>query len=220
MDEICWRSTISKFTPRETTMSRPSFPLLVMCITAFDVSSLGATATFTPTGPTSVSAGTDVTFQISVSSATGFNTADVLIGATGAANLNFVYSTAWMSAFTNVTPISYDNGFYDKDAFVGGNHATSVGNSLELGTITIDTTGMDIGTYSLKINHALDGISALGLSGTPDPILGIVTFSITRPVPAMSHWGVLIFAILTMVLSTLILRCRTPELISKLPAGQ
>lgn len=190
-------------------MTRLSFPFLVAVpVFAFTVPSLGATATLVPVGPTSVPAGTAVVFQVSVSSTAGFNTADILIGATGASGLSFAYSAAWNSAFANVTTISYDNGFYIKDAFVGGNHPSSIGNNLELGTITIDTTGMNLGTYSVKVNHALDGISTLGLAGMPDPLFGQVTFSITRPVPTLSHWGLLNLVILTMIASTHLLRRR------------
>ncbi len=142
-----------------------------------------ATATFSPVGPATVPPGTNVTFDITVAVETlaGFDTADVLIGSNDAANLDFTYSVAWTGAFANVTSPAFDNGVYAQDVFVGGNNAAAVGSSLLLGTITINTTGMALGSHEVSIDNTLDGVSTLGLSGTPEGLLGVGLFSLQDP---------------------------------------
>lgn len=168
---------------------------------------IAATAVFTPIGPTHVSHGDPISFSVVVSAtAGGFNSADIVIGSTDAADISFVYSSAWTTAFSNVSPVMYDNGFFAQDAFSGGNHSISVGTSLALGTVTVDTTGMSVGTHSLTISHAVDGISTLGLAGTPEPLAGTVNFQITPPVPAASTWGLVVLSLGIGILGTLTLR--------------
>ena len=139
-----------------------------------------AVATFTPVGATTVDAGTPLEFVLSVwvESLGGFNTADIIIGAPGSANVSFAYGSAWLSAFSTVTTPTEDVGFYSQDVFVGGNNATSVGAGLVVGLVTIDTTGMFGGTYTLKVDAALDGFSTLGLDGTPEMLNGSISFDV------------------------------------------
>ncbi|MEK6677076.1 MAG: hypothetical protein AABZ47_15660 [Planctomycetota bacterium] len=142
-----------------------------------------ATATFTPAGSTVVPAGTSVVFDVTVTvqSLGGFNTADAVIGSDGAIDVAFSYSAAFMAAFQNETTPIYDNGFYVQDVFVGGNNPTSVGTSLLLGTVTIDTTGMTVGAYLVEIDNARDGASTLGLSGVTEALVGSGGFQVTPP---------------------------------------
>jgi len=166
-----------------------------------------ATATFTPVGMTHVEAGTDITFQIAVAvtSLSGFNTADVIIGSNAATDLTFAYSVDWLAAFSSVTTPQFDVGFYDQSVFVGGNHSTSVGTSLLLGTVTIHTAGMPLGNYRLDISNTLDGFSTLGLDGQPEPLNGFVTFAITPPIPAVSEWGLVLLALSLLAIGTVLL---------------
>ena len=159
--------------------------LTLLGIAAFGSAASGATATFTPVGPTQVEIGTSIAFQISVSVSTlsGFNTADVIIGANGVTDIAFTYSSAWLAAFSSVTTPQYDVGFYDQSVFAGGNHSTSVGTSKLFGTVTVNTSTMQPGTYRLDIDQALDGFSTLGLNGQSDPLFGFVSFSVTGPDP-------------------------------------
>ncbi len=144
------------------------------------VSAGAATATFTPVGATTVDAGVAMEYVVSVSVTTlvGFNTADIIIGAPGSTNITFAYSPTWLSVFSTVTPPTEDVGFYSQDIFVGGNNSTSVGPGLVVGIATIDTTGMFGGTYTVKVDAALDGFSTLGLDGTPELLNGSATFDV------------------------------------------
>jgi len=154
---------------------------LLACFAAS--AALAATATFTPIGPTAVEAGQVVTFQVDLTSTTlgAFNTADVVIGSASAGDVGFAYDTAWTSAFANVTTPFFDTGVYPQDVYVGGNNAASVGSSLTLGTVTIDTTGISCGSHSIQISHAFDGFSVLGLNGVPEGLEGSASFEITVP---------------------------------------
>lgn len=173
----------------------------------FAPSALAATATFTPVGPTQVPRGEPVSFNIVVTaSGSGFNSADIIVGSTDAADLTFTYSPAWTTAFSNVTQISYDNGFFSQDVFVGGNHSVSVGQSKTLGTITIDTANMGVGAHSVFIDNALDGVSTLGLAGVPESLAGSAVFEVTPPVPAASTWGLVVLSLGIGILGTLAIR--------------
>lgn len=167
-------------------------------------SAQAATATFTPLGPTEVETGTTIQFEISVAvtGLSGFNSADVIIGSNNAADLTFVYSPTWTSAFSSVNAAQYDVGFYAQSVFVGANNATSVGTSKVLGTVTIHTANMNPGTRQITINNAVDGFSTLGLNGTPEALFGFASFGVHRPVPAVSSWGVLILALLLSIVAT------------------
>jgi len=151
-----------------------------------------------------------ITFEVTVAVDTlaAFNTADVVIGSNDAANIGFSYSGAWTSAFANVTTPAFDNGFYAQDVFVGGNNAVSVGSSVLLGMVSIDTTRMRYGSHSVIISQALDGVSTLGLSGTPEALNGLGTFAVTPPVPTISNWGAVMLALTILIAGTMILRSR------------
>lgn len=142
---------------------------------------LGATATFTPVGPTTVSPGTDVKFEIalSVGSISSFDAADVVIGTADASDLSFIYAPEWDAAFFNITPPTLDPPFYAQGVFVGGNNPVPVGTSLKLGTITLKTTGMAEGTYTVMISSATDGgVSKLSRGDLRDFLNGTATFTI------------------------------------------
>lgn len=178
---------------RRMTLSPVASAAMVVAVGAAS-SVHAATAVFTPIGPNDVEIGETVQFQVtlSVTGLAGFNSADIIIGSNDADDLTFVYDSAWTSAFSSVGPPQYDVGFYDQSAFVGGNNATSVGTSLVLGVVTVHTSGMTAGGHHIDINGTIDGISILGLNGTPESLVGVGFFSVHRPVPAVSTWGLLI----------------------------
>ncbi len=182
--------------------------LMFIGIAAFGSAASGATASFTPVGPTQVGIGTSITFQISVSvtSLSGFNTADAIIGANGVTDIAFTYSSAWLAAFSSVTTPQYDVGFYDQSVFAGGNHSTAVGTSMPLGTVTVNTSTMQPGTYRLDINQSVDGFSSLGLNGQSDPLFGFVSFSVTRPIPTVSEWGIVVMSLFLLAFGSALLR--------------
>ena len=182
----------------------------IFCAFACSMPAVGATAVFAPAGPTQVPRGEQITFAVTLTaSASGFNSADVVIGSNTVADIAFAYSPAWISSFANVTSVSYDNSFYGNDVYVGGNNPSQVGQSLLLGTITIDTAGTSVGDHSIVISHAMDGISMLGLNGVPDPLAGTVTFQVTPPIPAVSTWGAIVISLGMATLGTVVLR-RSP----------
>lgn len=121
-------------------------------------SALAATVTLTPQGPSTVRPGQLVTFDLVISTGTlpSFSGADVVIGSNEAAGLSFAYHTEWQEAFSNVSPVTVDVGFYKHDVFVGGNNPTSVGTSLSLGVVTIETAGLAEGTYEVRVDPVID----------------------------------------------------------------
>ncbi len=142
---------------------------------------LGAAATFLPVGPTTVPPGTEVQFDVSLSVATiaSFDAADVVIGSPNATNVSFAYSPEWNAAFAQVIAPLQDVGFYPQDVYASGNNPTSVGTSLKLGTVTLDTRGLAEGVYSVMISSATDhGISKLSKGDLRDLVNGSATFTI------------------------------------------
>lgn len=142
---------------------------------------LGATATFLPVGSTTVPPGTDVKFDIvlSVETISSFEAADVVIGTAQASDLLFAYATEWDAAFFNITPPTLDPPFYAQGVFVGGNNPTPVGATLRLGTITLKTTGMAEGAYTVMVSSATDsGVSKLSRGDLRDLLNGAATFTI------------------------------------------
>ena len=179
---------------------------VVIVLALVTTSSFAATATFTPVGPTQVPAGTNVIFDVTVTVGTlsGFDAADVVIGASNAFDLSFAYSAQWTSAFSTVSNPSFDVGFYPQDVFVGGNNPTSVGTTKLLGTVTVDTTGLVDGVYQLRIDNATDSVSTLARAGSAEPLNGSVNFIVAAiPVPTAGTWGVVAMSLLVLTAGTL-----------------
>ncbi len=146
--------------------------------------SMGATATFSPVGPTQVAPGTAVVFNVSVATETlpGFDAADIVIGSDHASDLGFTYSSAWQAAFGRVTPPTADVGLYVQDVFVGGNNTSSVGTTLPLGTVTVYTAGLSEGSYDVRIDaDVARDVSSLILTGVHEDLGGLGTFTIACP---------------------------------------
>jgi len=141
----------------------------------------GATATFVPLSPTTVPPGTVVSYEVTLSvvSLASFDAADVIIGSPTASDLSFVYSPEWDQAFLNITGPLTNVGFYSHDVFVGGNNPAAVGTSLKLGVVTIGTTGLTPGIYTVQIDPAVDGgVSKLSRGDLRDALSGSANFTV------------------------------------------
>ena len=139
----------------------------------------GGTVTFAPVGSTTVGPGENVRFDIIVTTQVlqGFDAADVVVGTPDAGDMAFEFSPEWDAAFLNLTGPVNNVGFYPRDVFVGGNNPTAVGASLRIGTLTVGTTGLGSGTYSLEVSSVTDGgISKLSRGDLRDLLTGSTTF--------------------------------------------
>lgn len=152
---------------------------LLILLTLGSAAADGAVAVFDPPHIDLLLPGDPAIFEITLTadSLEGFNWADVVIGIDEAnALLSFDYSSQWENAFANVSPVTYDGGFYLHDVYAGGNNPSSVGTELTLGTLTVDTTNLSEGPYEVTIDYGLDGISSLGLDAQSEPLNGHGTF--------------------------------------------
>lgn len=139
-----------------------------------------ATATLVPVTAITVPPGIPIAFDlyVSVVSLADFDAADLIVGTT-AAGLSFSYSAEWLGAFVNVTTPLVDVGFYPHSIYIGGNNPASVGATMRVGTLTVDTFGLAEGTYSVSINPAIDGgVSGLTRSGTREPLSGSTVLTV------------------------------------------
>ncbi len=156
----------------------------VLAVAAISAVAMGGSATFTPNSATSVQPGTPISFDLAVSTVdlSGFSTADIIIGANGVTDLAFVYSQNWRNAFSNVSPVTPDVGFYDQDVFVGGNNGSnpnSVGTTATVGTVTLSTTCMAPGVYTVQVDSKSDGGSSnLTFEGVQEMLLGSSVFTV------------------------------------------
>jgi len=118
---------------------------------------------------------------------TDISAADVVIGS-DSVPFTFVYSDEWLAAMSSVT-IPASVGFYPNDWLVGGVSPTiGVGRSIELGTITLQMTGLMLGEYGIFVDSNLDGISGIarGLPGqefVSEPLIGsaLVIYGVPEP---------------------------------------
>jgi hypothetical protein len=127
---------------------------LMFAGTAFGV----GTVTFTDV-QNGVTAGTPVILNVTVSSTNpnGFDSLDLFLGWAQSKDVSFAFSSAFTTAMSggSVFGPSYGNGVYTKDVYVGGaNDNGSVGQSLLIGQLTLQTTGLADGTYPVLANGA------------------------------------------------------------------
>ncbi len=160
-----------------------NFYVATVSVAIFLSPSLAATVTFTPIGATTVDAGTDIVMVLSVTAVNlaSFDAADIIIGSNDANDIAFTYDPAWTSAFSNTSTPLFDVGFYNQDVFVGGNNITSVGSTLVLGTITVNTTGMSGGLHQVVVDNAIDNFSRLALAGVTESLSGSGSFQVIAP---------------------------------------
>jgi len=164
-------------------MKKPAVALTIAAMVPVAAVALGARATFTPLGPTTVLPGTNVAFAVTVSveSLPGFDAADIAIGSGDATDIGFQYSASWRDAFANVTPDppAADVGLYGQDVFVGGNDPNSVGQAMFLGIVTVVTTGMGEGTYDVRIDPTVRlDVSSVVLDRVHEGLQGSAAFTI------------------------------------------
>ncbi len=146
----------------------------------------GATISFTPDGPTQVTAGTDVRFTATVTttSFTDFDAATIGIGTNGA-GVDIEFSSQWLAKFDLYNQADYNMlpEIYSYDVLISSGLLTSVGSaSLSLGTVVISTDGLAVGDYWVKVDNTLDTISSLSLLGDEDPFSGYAAFSVASQV--------------------------------------
>lgn len=148
----------------------------------------GAVATFDPPHIQPVTPGEDVSFTITVAvdSLAAFNWAEAVIGIEEDVALSFQYSDEWNAAFpaANISAPVYDLGVYVRDVYVGADGDTSIDTELALGTVTVDTTGLPDGTYTVMIDST-DGVSGLGLDDVWEDLDGLGTFYIPEPASSL-----------------------------------
>ncbi|MFH0982328.1 MAG: PEP-CTERM sorting domain-containing protein [Planctomycetota bacterium] len=162
------------------------------------------TATFSPS-EISVTPGTNAIFDITINSGTGgFISADLIFGTDydygtpgESGEFRFAYHADWLNPVTGfglVFPaggttapqysedVVYGSVVYENRVYVGGGRSSSVGASLALGSITLETLGMPLGDYHVRIDSSIDGYSNLYLVAE-ETISGLGTLHIV-PEPA------------------------------------
>jgi hypothetical protein len=152
--------------------------LLTLVIHVFCITSLssGAQVLFQPQ-ELSINPGTPAVFELTLQSDTlpGFDAADLLIGSndfpTGSNRLSFTYNPTWASLFESVTPVSDNLGVYTQDFYAGSSNSIPVIPNCPFGTLTIDTTNLPAGDYTLHIDFLTDGTSQLTLGDNFDTFI-------------------------------------------------
>lgn len=129
-----------------------------------------------------VKPGEPAVFILTVENAEQFNGADIVVGSDDVLSMSFVYSETWKSSMPGGWPSAGANpaGVYASDLYLTGNNVIGgFFNSLELGTLTIDTTGLKNGIYTLKIDSDFDGFFS-SLS-TGEGLYSSASFSVPEP---------------------------------------
>lgn len=155
---------------------------------------LASVASFDPPNA-SVIAGTTIQTQLDVTTETlsDFDFAYLLVGSDDAADLGFGFDSDWSTAFNNNVsgPFFDGEGIYAQEVVLGGdNNNVGVGaTSLTVGMLSIETTGMALGNYSVSIDFSRDASSELAITGEShqsDPLWGTFNFAIVPEPGAMA----------------------------------
>jgi len=149
------------------------------------------TVVFSPLGPTSVLAGTNIDFSVSLQAAGVFDLTNVLIGSSTVTDVGFVTDPAWDLAFQppGSSSLEFDYAFappgFSQNVFVDadriGNGTT--GPNLDVGTLTLITTGMAPGMYSVTVSSDDSYTFNTGEGGNEDVLTseGLVFVIIPEP---------------------------------------
>lgn len=171
-----------------------------LCVIGFMVTaSEGGTVSFNP-GGAAVSPGEPAVFEVAVASTSlaSFDTVGLLIGSdTPGLSLGFDLAPSFVASTTVPPNPPTPFGVWPSDVFAGGNRfiapsdPTAWRGPLVIGTLTIPTTGMEIGSFFDvfvdgpreldTIQTALSSVASLG--GNNEPLQGFARVSIV-PEPA------------------------------------
>ncbi|MCP4591094.1 MAG: PEP-CTERM sorting domain-containing protein [bacterium] len=165
--------------------------------------SFGGYADFTPAIVDNVIAGTPIIVDVDlVEDGLGdFDAAFALIGSDSATNLSFSFSTDWTTEFsTTYGPTNADGGLYAQGVYVGGEGGSGVG-GITMGTLTIDTTGMLDGDYTVEIDSGYDDdtsglYSGYGEEEDFEDLYGVFDFTI---VPEPSGLALMALGVVAML---------------------
>jgi hypothetical protein len=105
-----------------------------------------------------------------------FDEADILIGSPDLSITDFVYDPVWVSRMDSRLPApTYGIGRFTYDVYVGGKTTDPVGTTtIDLGTVTVDATGLAEGTYDVMVDSDLDSLfSLLWFDGQFERLKGI-----------------------------------------------
>lgn len=140
---------------------------------------------FTPLGPTVVPIGTQIDFSVEIQAATDFWTTAVFIGSGDVTDLGFSRDAAWTTAFqSGIDDLLFDepappqlaqNVFLQGDTQGPG----SAGPNLLAGTLSIITTGMPAGTYSVEVSENDSFTFTPAEDPDPIPLAGSLSFTLT-----------------------------------------
>ncbi|HRX84352.1 MAG TPA: PEP-CTERM sorting domain-containing protein [Phycisphaerae bacterium] len=145
----------------------------------------------TAISPTTVTAGTSINVSVDLQAASQFDSVNLLIGSVAeVADITFVTSAAWDLAFqSGFSSVSYDEpnlAPYEENTFLVGDIVNQglTGPNLDVGTLTIETTGMAPGVYELGVNPQDSYTQNVSSEGGEDTLLAIpLEFTIIVPEP-------------------------------------
>jgi len=157
---------------------------LVMALAAGRAEATGSVV-FTPQGPTVVPIGTQIDFSVEIQATTDFEVAAVFMGSGDVTDLGFSRDAAWSTAFQS----GFDDLLFDEPAppqlaqnvFLQGDTegSGSVGPNLLAGTLSIITTGMLAGTYSVDVSAGDSFTFTPAEDPDPIPLTGSLSFTLT-----------------------------------------
>ncbi len=162
------------------------FTLILWCVCCATANS--ETIRFDP--PTrsieSGAASTTLTFDLyleSTSSTTTFTSVDMLIGSNDITLTQFVFDADFL------VPLSFSNiaqsdqlSNYNSAILAGGFSSTPLDRSVLVGTLTIDTAGLNVGVHSVSVSSSADlGFSSVGLNGVTEPLEGSGSVTVYFP---------------------------------------
>jgi len=155
-------------------------------------STFGGTVTFDPPVAT-VTSGQTAEFRVTISSAelTDFDSIDLLFSSdTEGLNLSFVYDPSLETSLDPPDPSPFS--VFPSDLFVGGVNFSLWQTPVVFGTLWIDTTGVQLGTYNdiimvrpqTEAETVGSSISLIGLgsTGATEPLTGSASLVVYDPV--------------------------------------
>ncbi len=128
----------------------------------FNACALGGLVIFAPSA-VEVTPGTPVTMEVTLQAEQypGFWGADVLIGSDDIP-FTFEYSEPFRREMMYIKGPFLQSGIYQYDVLVGGsNSSRTVGSSLMLGIIRVDTTDLASGEYLIMVDYDIDQVSQM-----------------------------------------------------------